>query len=948
MDYKSTLNLPRTDFPMQARLKELEARILDSWRKQDIYGLIRKNSAGLPKYILHDGPPYANGDIHIGHALNKILKDFVVKYKIMRGFDVPFVPGWDCHGLPVELQLLKELGMAKHQVDKVDFRKKAKDFALKFVNLQREQFQRLGVIGDWQRPYLTLDFGYESEIVRAFGQLAKAKYIYRGLKPINWCINCETALAEAEVEYEDHHSPSVYVKFKLLDAENVIKNLLRTTNYELRTTVSFLIWTTTPWTLVSNVAIAVHPEFKYSVIELSRDSDVKEILILAEELVDIVMRQIGIKDYKKMGEIKGSRLENLKGQHPFLQRSSRLVLADYVSMQEGTGLVHTAPGHGQEDYLTGLKYSLPVIMPVDGKGRFDKTSGEFSGIGVFQANELIVNKMKENKSLLYATDTLHSYPHCWRCRGPLITRSTKQWFINVEHKNLRRKALKALKKVQWIPEAGEGRISTMIQSRPDWCLSRQRLWGVPIPVFYCRACGKEALDPDIIERFARLVAKQGTDAWFTKSVDELLGKKIRCPVCRREEFIKGEDIIDVWFDSGVSHQAVLARDNELNFPASLYLEGSDQHRGWFQAAILTSIPLTGKAPYQSVLTHGFVVDGEGKKMSKSQGNVVSPQEVIRDCGAEILRLWVACCDYTDDIRISPQILASIVDSYRKVRNTLRFLLGNLYDFSPDKKVKYGKLEEIDKWALSVLAELLKDATAEFERFRYYKVFRHLYNFCVQEMSSFYLDILKDRLYTLDKDSLGRRSAQTVTYEILTSLTKTLTPILTFTAEEVWGHLSKLMGTKESNPVILNRWPKIEQKWINPTLNKKMGKLNKIRDAVLKVIENEREKGLIKSSLEARVSLFVSEDKLFRSLKENLNLLTVIFIVSDVSLAKVTVFPKGILGCPDIPHLGIKVGRIDFPKCERCWNYRSSVGKNLQHPLLCQRCVEVIEKRRCVK
>ena len=951
MDYKSTLNLPRTDFPMQARLKELETRILDSWKKQDIYGLIRKNSVGLPKYILHDGPPYANGDIHIGHALNKILKDFVVKYKIMRGFDVPFVPGWDCHGLPVELQLFKKLGMTKHQVDKVDFRKKAKDFALKFVNIQKEQFQRLGVIGDWQRPYLTLDFVYESEIIRAFGKLAKAKYIYRGLKPINWCINCETALAEAEVEYEDHRSASIYVKFKLVSKQHTAHskqeklsafNALQLSANQLEHTY-FVIWTTTPWTLVSNVAIAVHPEFKYSFIEISGNDNVKEILILAEELVDQVLHQIGIKDYKKIGEIKGARLENLQARHPFLQRNSQLVLADYISKNEGTGLVHTAPGHGQEDYLTGLKYRLPVIMPVDGKGRFDKTCGEFSGVGVFQANELIVDKMKKNRSLLYATDTLHSYPHCWRCKGPLITRSTKQWFINVEHKNLRKKALKALKKVQWIPEAAESRISTMIQTRPDWCLSRQRLWGVPIPVFYCRACGKEILETQIIERFARIVSKEGTDAWFTKSVDELLGKRIRCPTCGEKKFLKEEDIIDVWFDSGVSHQAVLVKHKELNFPASLYLEGSDQHRGWFQTAILTSIPLTGKAPYQRVLTHGFVVDGEGRKMSKSRGNVVAPEEVIKGYGAEILRLWVACCDYRDDVRISPQILTGTVDSYRKVRNTLRFLLGNLYDFTPDKKVKYSKLQELDKWALSALARLIKEVSEEFEHFRYYKVFRLLYNFCVHEMSSFYLDILKDRLYTLGKDSLERRSAQTVIYEILVSLTKALAPILTFTAEETWGHLSNVMCAKELNPVILNRWPKIEQKWINPTLDKKMGKLNKICDATLKVIENEREKGLIGSSLQARVCLFTRENKLFQFLKQNLNLLVLIFKVCDVSLEKVTVFPKEILRCPDIPHLGIKVDRIDFPKCERCWNYRSSVGKNIQHPLLCQRCVEVIEE-----
>ncbi len=981
MDYKNTLNLPRTDFSMKARLAELEPRILNYWVNLDIYDLVRKKSIGLPKFILHDGPPYANGNIHIGHAFNKILKDFVVKYKIMRGFDVPFIPGWDCHGLPVEHQLFKELGITKHQIDRVEFRKKAKDFALKFVNIQREQFKRLGLIADWERPYLTLDFAYEAAIIRAFAKLVKAKYIYRGLKPINWCITCETALAEAEVEYEDRRSPSIYVKFKLLRSQksevrsqksekrkqkNLSSVICHLSSEQLENTY-FLIWTTTPWTLVSNVAIAVHPEFKYSFIEISQQAPLdrksyltdpvrkpfsngvgqgepKETLILADELVNTVMHQVGIKDYKKVGEIKGARLENLEGQHPFLARNSRLVLADYVSNQEGTGCVHTAPGHGQEDYLTGLKYNLPVIMPVDGKGRFNNSSGEFAGIQVFQANQSIIDRIGKNKSLLYATDTLHSYPHCWRCKGPLIIRTTKQWFINVEHKGLRKRALKVVKNVQWIPESGESRISRMIQARPDWCLSRQRFWGVPIPVFYCKACGKEILQPDIIEQFARIVSRQGTDAWFTKGIDELLGKKVRCPVCKGDEFIKEKDIIDVWFDSGVSHQAVLARNRELNFPATLYLEGSDQHRGWFQTALLTSISLTGKAPYRKVLTHGFVLDGEGKKMSKSKGNVVMPEEVIKGFGAEILRLWVASCDYSDDVRISPRILTSIVDAYRKIRNTLRFLLGNLYDFTPDRKVKYSNLWEIDRWALSSLTRLLTDLTCDFEHFRYYKVFRRLYNFCTHEMSSFYLDILKDRLYTFGKDSSARRSAQTVICEILTSLTKVLTPVLTFTAEELWQELSKILGIKDTYTVILNGWPRIERKWINPALDEKIQRLNKIRDAALKAIENEREKGLIHSSLEARICLYPTEDKFFRFLKGNLSLLISVFIVSDVSVEKPTTNALGILRCPDIPHLGIKVERIDFPKCERCWNYRSSVGKNIEHPKICQSCVEVLKQQ----
>ena len=794
---------------------------------------------------------------------------------------------------------------------------------------------------------MTLDFDYETEIIRNFARLVKGGYIYHGLKPINWCINCETALAEAEVEYEDRLSPSVYVKFKLageerLDGKGLPSELANLSSEQLENTY-FAIWTTTPWTIISNVAIAIHPEFKYAILEVLHPHTKKEILILSDKLVETVMQQIKIKDYRKIAEVKGVDLENLKARHPFLERDVRLVLADYVSELEGTGCVHIAPGHGQEDYLTGLKYKLPVIMPVDEKGIFDKTCLEFSGLQVFQAEELIIDKMRQSKSLLYAETIQHSYPHCWRCKEPLITRSTRQWFINIEHRNLRERALKVVKDVQWIPQDGLSRISGMIKMRPDWCLSRQRFWGVPIPVFYCKSCGKEILKVDIIERFARIVSRQGTDTWFTKSTDEFLGKGFRCPVCKRDKFIKEEDIIDVWFDSGVSHQAVLARNKILNFPASLYLEGSDQHRGWFQTSLLTSIPLKGRPPYKKVLTHGFVVDGEGRKMSKSRGNVISPQQVIEEYGAEILRLWVASCDYTDDVRISSQILTGISDAYRKIRNTLRFLIGNLYDFTPEKKVRYSQLWEMDRWALSSLARLLTDVTYNFEQFNYFKIFRRLYNFCVNEMSSFYLDVLKDRLYTFGKDSLARHSAQTAIYEILTVLTKVLAPILTFTAEEVWGHLYKILGKEGQELIILNRWPKVKRKWINPALERKIKKINQIRDDVLKAIENERSKGIIHSSLEARVYLYVKEERLSRFLDKNLNLLLSTFIVSDVSVEKVDVLPEGVLKSLNFSDLGIKVKKIDAPKCQRCWNYRPSVGQNLRHPLLCQRCVEVIER-----
>lgn len=950
MNYKETLNLPKTDFSMQANLAALEPKMLNFWKDTGLYSILRRQSQGRRKFILHDGPPYANGNIHIGHALNKILKDFVVKFKIMQGYDVPFVPGWDCHGLPIEHQLFKELGITKYQINKVDFRKKAKEFTLKFVDIQKKEFARLGVLADWDNPYLTLNFPYEAEIIRAFARLTQSKHIYRGLKPINWCISCETALAEAEVEYEERRSPSIYVKFPLTALTEKERPPLsaRLSEEQLKNTY-FVIWTTTPWTLISNVAIAANPQFKYCLVEAAvKENAHRQILIIAGKLVDTVMQQAGISTYQTIGEISGTELENLRGGHPFIERAAQLVLADYVSETEGSGFVHIAPGHGQEDYLTGLRYNLPVIMPVDEQGRFDSSCGEFSGMQIFAANETIIAKMTENGSLLHTDSTMHSYPHCWRCKKPLITRSTKQWFINVDHERLREQALKAVKKVQWVPVEGQTRIASMLRERPDWCLSRQRFWGVPIPVFYCASCGQEVVDAQIMERIALKVMKQGSDVWFEQSAAELIGEKLKCARCQGESFVKEEDIIDVWFDSGISHQAVLQTSPDLSFPAALYLEGSDQHRGWFQTALLTSIPLTGKAPYKKVLTHGFVVDGEGKKMSKSRGNVISPQEVISKYGAEILRLWVASCDYTDDVRISAPILAATADAYRKIRNTMRFILGNLYDFSPKNKMEFSRLWEIDRWALSALTKLVEEVTADFEQFHYYKSFRRIYNFCVQEMSSFYLDILKDRLYTCGKTSSGRRSAQTALCEILTTLTRILTPIITFTAEEVWGQLCRILEMKDSSTVLLNRWPRIKRKWLDQSLDNKFHKLLQLRNLVLKAIENEREKGKIHSSLEARVLLYTTEDALFQFLQENQEMLSSIFIVSDVSLEKASALPAETCKDTDIPGLALKVEKIEFLKCERCWNYRSSVGKDPDYAQLCARCVTVIKEQTSVE
>ncbi|PIU41595.1 MAG: isoleucine--tRNA ligase [Candidatus Omnitrophica bacterium CG07_land_8_20_14_0_80_42_15] len=930
MNYKDTLNLPQTDFPMKADLPRREPSIFKEWENADLYKLIRNSKKGAKKYILHDGPPYANGDIHIGHALNKILKDIIIKYKTMKGFDSPYVPGWDCHGLPVEHQLFKELGMSKHEIDKVTFRQKAHNFAMKFVDIQKKEFKRLGIFGDWDAPYLTLATGYEESILDAFKELVKGGYVYKGLKPINWCIKCETALAEAEVEYEDHASPSVYVKFKLLDLEKLpeIKGLQSKDVY-------FLIWTTTPWTLVANVAIALHPDLEYTVLETG-----KETLIMASDLVELTMKAKGA-EYTIKERIKGSKLEKLTCQHPFLGRTSKVVLADYVSNKEGTGCVHTAPGHGMEDYQTGLKYKLDVIMPVGPKGDFDKTAGELSGMRVFDANKKIIEILQNKGLLFWKGEIRHSYPHCWRCKEPVITRATKQWFINIENKNLRKETLKEIEKVEWVPKIGKTRIGSMVENRPDWCLSRQRYWGVPIPAFYCKACGYELLDANVIEHIKMLVAKEGSNVWFARSELDLLPKGTKCSQCKSEEFVKEEDILDVWFDSGVSHHAVLKRRSDLAFPADLYLEGSDQHRGWFQTSILTAMGIDNRSPFKTVLTHGFVVDGEGKKMSKSLGNVISPQEITTKYGADILRWWVASSDYSDDVRISDEILARIAESYRKIRNTIKFLLGNLSDFDPGKDaIEFSKRSEIDKWVISKTYNMLKKVANSYENFEFYKVYRTLYDFCVMELSSFYFDILKDRLYTFGKNSLGRKSAQSSLYEILLILEKAIAPILVFTAEEAWKN-TKLKS--KAGSVHISLWPSVDESLINAGLEERWAKLIDIRNYLLKAVEEKRMKGEIGSSLEARIELVIKDDETFSFLNEYKNELEAIFIVSEVNLVKKGEIPSELCRDDGFKNLGILVQKASGKKCQRCWNYKASVGKDLKYAELCKRCVNVMNE-----
>ncbi len=931
MDFKKTLNLPKTDFPMKASLPKREPEIFANWQELDIYQrILDKSLAKSEKYILHDGPPYANGDIHIGHALNKNLKDVVVKYKTMKGYYSPYVPGWDCHGLPVEHQLFKELKIKKTEIDQVQFRKKAHDYAMRFVNIQKEQFKRLGIFGDWENPYLTLRPEYEQGILSSFLELVKKGYIYRGLKPVNWCCQCETALAEAEVEYKDHVSPSVYVKFKLIDSLPQQKAL----------DAYLVIWTTTPWTLAANVAVCLHPEFDYCLVETEMGR-----LVIAKDLLPQVTAAVGFKNCQLLSEFKGAQLEGLKYKHPWISREGKVVLGDHVCKLEGTGLVHTAPGHGQDDYITGLKYKLDIIMPVDARGKFDETVEDFSGMHVYKANPLIIEKLKDLGLLLLGQDLSHSYPHCWRCKKPIIFRSTKQWFVEIDKHNLRENLFAAINKdVEWVPVSGKERISAMIKLRPDWCLSRQRYWGVPIPAVYCKGCKEDKLYPKVIENFIEIVAQEGTDAWFRRNVNELLPSRFSCPDCGESDFSKTNDILDVWFDSGVSHQAVLKKRPELRgSPCELYLEGSDQHRGWFQTSLIPSVAIDGKPPFKTVLTHGFVVDGEGRKMSKSIGNVISPQNIIKDYGADILRLWVVSSDYNEDIRISSEILARLSEAYRKIRNTARFILSNLFDFDPNKQsiedIYDEDLKSIDKWILFRLNAMLEYVSAAYENFEFANAYKRIYSFCNEELSMLYLDMIKGRLYTYAADSPQRRAAQGVIYEVLSVLVRVMAPILVFTAEEIWQHLPKRQEFNAIASVHLLDWPQQNNLFAQAQLRAKCqdidSELNSIIElipVVGKALEAKRNQGMIGSSFDARIILLTSEGFYYKN-KALRKELCEIYKVSDVSFE---------IDKNSATDLVLKeVQKADGEKCVRCWNWSCSVGENKQHPEICQTCCEQI-------
>lgn len=923
-DYSKTVNLPKTDFQMKANLPQREPALVEGWQKQQLYVKLCEKNKNKEKFIFHDGPPYANAHIHTGTALNKVLKDFIFKYRSMIGNYVPFTPGWDCHGLPIEQLVLKELKMDKCKVDIVKFRKQAADFAKKFVGIQKEEFKRLGAIADWDNPYLTLDPKYEASIIKVFGSLAEKGYIYRRKKPVYWCPNCETALADAEVEYADHSSDSIFVKFKISSLPQALK-----TKEAILKDYSVLIWTTTPWTLPANVALAFSGESDYIAATYKMEDGSEEKIVIAKALADNVKDKIKALSYEIIFEAPGVDFVNLECLNPVIERRSEGILADFVSMEDGTGIVHIAPGHGQEDYQAGLEYGLEIISPVNDRGLFTKEVPEFENVHIFKANPLIIEKLEKEGKLLAKLKIEHSYPNCWRCKKPIIFRATPQWFLDVEHEDLRKKLLNSVKNVNWIPKYGENRITGMLESRPDWCLSRQRLWGVPIPVFYCKDCGEAILDPKIIYKIADLFKEKGSDYWYEVSEEEILkGIDAKCPSCQSKNLRKETDILDVWFDSGVSHEAVLSAGNykDLEFPADLYLEGSDQHRGWFQTSLIPSVAVKGTAPYKNVLTHGFVVDGQGKKMSKSIGNVISAEQMINKYGADVLRLWIASSDYKEDIRISDEILKGLSDSYRKIRNTIRFLLGNISDFDIAKALEFKDMQEIDKYALSRLQDLTSMVSAAYESYEFHRAASSISNFCTVFLSGFYLDALKDTLYCNKVDDKERISAQSAMVEICSVLIRLIAPILSFTAEEAWKEIKKILKDAPES-VFLADFPEMNSKYImQAEALEKWEKIIEIKHEVLVVNEKLRQSKTIGSNLESALHIKYGTD--FSSAFEDMDLLNIALGSWDITIEAVD----------DEKTLEIKAEKSEYKKCLRCWRHIGGINEDG----ICRRCAEAVK------
>lgn len=932
MDYRETLNLPQTSFNMKANLSQKEPQLLRRWETENLYGQLQEMHRDRPLYVLHDGPPYANGHIHLGTAFNKILKDIILKSRRMAGFQAPYIPGWDCHGLPIEHNVDKELGDKKQEIPKLSKRGACRKYAEKWIKAQKAEFRRLGVLGDWDNPYLTMNYHYEAVIAREFNRFLLSGSVIRNKKPVFWCSTCTTALAEAEVEYHDHTSPSIYVKFPVADDLSDIDPALAGDR------VAVLIWTTTPWTLPANLAVAFHPDFVYAAVQVG-----DETLILARDLVDQVMAEAGIGAYTVLATFSARDLEGRRCRHPFLDRDSLLVLADYVTAEAGTGCVHTAPGHGADDYLTGLRYGLEILSPVDSEGRYTAEAGAYQGRQVPAVNKELNADMRAAGVLLHEGVITHSYPHCWRCKKPVMYRATPQWFISMEANDLRARSLAEIERVEWTPAWGMQRILSMVAGRPDWCLSRQRTWGVPVTVLSCRQCGEVVKSEALVERIDALFREEGADAWFRHRVEDFLAPGTCCVQCGSIDFIKEEDILDVWFDSGVSHAAVCEAREELRSPADLYLEGSDQHRGWFQSSLLTSVGTRGRAPFKGVLTHGYVVDGKGKKMSKSIGNVVAPQEVIDRFGAEILRLWVASEDYRDDVKVSDEILKQVADAYRKIRNTIRYMLGNLFDFDPERdRVAYDDLPQIDRWALARFEELKVKVVTAYQRYEFHSIYQGLNYFCGMTMSAFYLDILKDRLYCSGKESLPRRAAQTVLHTILDGLLRLMTPVLSFTAAEAWESLYGLAPDAPlAQGVFFTEFPPLSPQKRDPELEGRWDKLVMVRSEITRALEGARQEKVIGHPLEAEVLLRVSGEWA-DFINQEWQTIQEICIVSELTPCD----DPATLGLTvsvssELPGLSVAVRQAPGDKCERCWTRSTTVGRDQRHPVLCARCSSVV-------
>ncbi len=916
-DYSQTLNLPKTEFPMRANLPENEPKTKERVFDNGLYEKMLKKNEGKEAFVLHDGPPYANGEIHIGHALNKVLKDTIVRYKNLKGFYTPYIPGYDTHGMPTEKKAIEKLGLNRDAIPVNEFRDTCKKFTMDYKDKQTEGFKRLGVLGDWENPYITYQPQMESKQVGVFAKMYQKGYIYKGLKPVYWCTDCETALAEAEIEYKDVNSNTAYVKFPVKNSKGLFD--------EKDTYV--VIWTTTPWTLPGNLAITIGPEYKYAIVNVGTEK-----LIMASELVESVMKVAGIEEYKIEKEFEGSSLEGVICKHPFMDRDSIVVLGSddtiAVELGTGTGAVHTAPGYGKEDYLCGLKNKLDIIVTVDSKGvQRGEGAGPFKDMYYAKSDKEIIKWLDEHGFLLAAQTVNHSYPHCWRCKHPVIFRATNQWFASVD--GFRKETLEAIKSVKWYPAWGEERISKMVEDRNDWCISRQRTWGVPIPVFYCKECEKEYVTDESLEKVQKIFKEQGSNAWFGLSEKELMPENAKCSACGCTEFKKETDIMDVWFDSGSTHESVVAERGLP--PANLYLEGSDQYRGWFQSSLLTSVATKGVAPYKEVLTHGYTVDEQGRKMSKSIGNTIAPQDIIKESGADVLRLWVLSSDYKSDVSVSKNIIKQVTEVYRKIRNTARYILGNISDFDVDNPVAYEDLQEIDKWALTKLNKLVKDCTEAYDNYDFHNAYQAINQFCVVDMSAFYLDIIKDRLYTSRANSVERRAAQTTMYDILSALVRILAPMTCFTAEEIWSYMPHKKN-ENTESVMLEYYPKVNSKFENEAIALKWSRLIKVKDVVAKKLEEARANKEIGLSLEAKVILF-AEGEEYEFLKENEKVLPEIFIVSSVELKENRRNEDAEVG------LGVKVEKAPGEKCERCWMYSETVGEDHNHPGVCHRCSE---------